>query len=194
MRRKPLTKRKNSFCWCCCRVHRNWKIDSDRKVFIIQDKQHIFPHKSKKRGSSGRASHLLLWRLLVVICWEPSSFLLYNSAASQSLAHSQMVLLVWFLAHGTWLKDTHSLRYQELGNWPYSCVTLDKDCMLSNVKPPKLIQSKLSIFGISTFYPLSFRWSFSCSFLRRLASWLELGSQVATDHSTNCCLSNTPKI
>ena len=37
---------------------------------------------------------------------------------------------------------------------------------------------------------------FSCSFLPGLASRLELGSQVGltTDHSNNCCLSNTLKI
>ena len=46
------------------------------------------------------------------------------------------------------------------------------------------------------FYPLSRSWSFNLSCPRRLASQLELGSQVGstTDHLSSCCPSNTPKI
>ena len=48
---------------------------------------------------------------------------------------------------------------------------------------------KVVFFCISPLYPHFFSWSFSRSFPSRLASSLELGSQVGspTDHSTNSC-------
>ena len=52
----------------------------------------------------------------------------------------------------------------------------------------KIENSFFSIF--SFFYPLSRSWSFNLSCPRRLASRLELGSQVGstTDHLSSCCL------
>ena len=60
-----------------------------------------------------------------------------------------------------------------------------------------LKQEKDQTFWYLSFLPaFSFHWSFSLSFLGRLASQLGLGTQAGstTDHSSNCFLSNTPKI
>ena len=48
----------------------------------------------------------------------------------------------------------------------------------------------ITFFSSSPFYPLSCSWSFNLSCPRRLASRLELGSQVGstTDHFPSCCL------
>ena len=49
---------------------------------------------------------------------------------------------------------------------------------------------KALLFSSSPFHPLSCRWFFNLSFLHRLASWLELCSQVGwtTDHFSSCCI------
>ena len=62
-----------------------------------------------------------------------------------------------------------------------------------------------SVFLLTPFLQMGFKHrdrstmiskAFSHSCLRKLASWLELGSQVGstTDHLSNCCLNNTLKI
>ena len=50
--------------------------------------------------------------------------------------------------------------------------------------PERGDETSESIFCISPFYPLSFSWSFSHTFLRRLASWLELSCRggLTNDH------------
>ena len=56
--------------------------------------------------------------------------------------------------------------------------------------------SSLIIFLHLSLLSLSYSWSFSHSCWHRLVSWWELGSQEGstTDHLSNCCPSNTPKI
>ena len=88
--------------------------------------------------------------------------------------------------------------------WPLASTSMSVKARRKIAKLPEGFEPKTfdrtcvmiwHFFCIYPFYPISFSWSFSLSFPRRLASGLELGSQVGstTDHSTNCGLSDTMK-